>query len=378
MTIILSETEVIDRIFAHIDAKTTDVGDRIWREPVENYRSKERFDAEIELLRRVPVPFCPSAALPEKGSFVARTAALTPILAVRGNDGVVRAFRNACRHRGMAVAEGSGCARTFVCPYHAWTYGLDGTLKHIPGKEGFPDVDMATHGLVPVTAEERGGLVFITQDAPISNGALDAMPDLIDPRQDMFGEDEYTDDANWKLIAETSMEGYHIKALHNSTFYPYGYDNTNVVELFGPNSRIVFPFRRINKLRDLPREQWRMNGLATDVIQLFPNAHVSFLSNHTQLVVLEPVSPTKTLSIVYRLRNLDANGEPVDLEVAKRDAGFVKNSGIEEDRHAARTIHAGLGSKANKHFVFGHYEKAIVHFHENLAAHLARINGPAA
>lgn len=373
MTKILNDTEVIDRIFAHLDAKTTDVGERVWREPVESYRSVERFNAEIEMLRRLPVPFCPSTALPEKGSFVARTAALTPIVVVRGDDNVVRAFRNSCRHRGMAVANGTGCARAFVCPYHSWTYGLEGNLKHIPGKEGFPGVDMAEHGLVPVKAEERGGIVFVTQDAPISDGALDALPDILDPRQDMFDHGEYEDETNWKLMAETSMEGYHIKSLHNRTFYPYGLDNVNVVEIFGTNSRIIFPFRRINKLRDIPREKRRINGMTTDVFQLFPNTHLSVLSNHTQLIVLEPVSPTETRTIVYRLRNLDADGNPVDLELAKRDAGFVKNSGIEEDREAARSIQTGLNANANSHFTFGHYEKAIVHFHETLHDHLAKV-----
>ncbi|TNE33946.1 MAG: aromatic ring-hydroxylating dioxygenase subunit alpha [Alphaproteobacteria bacterium] len=374
MAMILSDSDVIDRIFSHIDAKTTDLGETVWREPVENYQSDKRFKAEIDMLRRLPVPFCPSAALPEKGSFVARTAALTPLVAVRGDDGVVRAFRNSCRHRGMTVADGNGCARAFVCPYHAWTYGLDGNLKHIPGQEGFPEVDMSAHGLVPVTTEERGGLVFITQEAPLSNGALDALPELLNPKQDLFDQTEITDNANWKLIAETSMEGYHIKSLHNRTFYPYGLNNINVVENFGTNSRIIFPFRRINKLRDIPKEERRINGMATYVYQLFPNTHVSVLSNHTQLIVLEPVSPTETRSIVYRMRNLNADGTPVDLEVAKRDAVFVKSSGIEEDRDAARTIQAGLNSKANSHFTFGYFEKAIVHFHETLDAHLAQPN----
>jgi phenylpropionate dioxygenase-like ring-hydroxylating dioxygenase large terminal subunit len=373
MTFVMNDHDVIDRVFSHIDNKTTDVGESVWREPVGNYETRERFDAEIALLRRLPVPFCPSAALPENGSFVARTAAGTPLIVVRGDDGVVRAFRNSCRHRGMAIAEGSGCTRAFVCPYHSWTYGLEGNLKHIPGEDGFPGVDKATHGLVPVTAEERGGLVFVTQEEPVSNGALDAFPEFLKPEQDMFNQTEHLDEANWKLIAETSMEGYHIKSLHNRTFYPYGLDNINVVENFGTNSRIIFPFRRINKLRDIPREDRQINGMATYVYQLFPNTHMSMLSSHTQLIILEPVSPTETRSVVYRVRNLKADGSPVDLEVAERDAEFVKSSGIEEDREAARAIQVGLASNANTHFTFGHYEKAIVHFHENLDAHLAML-----
>ena len=112
----LDDTQVIQRVLDHVDAKSTDLGDEVWREPVENYQSAERFAREMALLRRLPLVFCPSAALPENGDYVARTSAGTPLIAVRGDDGVVRAFRNACRHRGMAVAEGSGSARAFVCP----------------------------------------------------------------------------------------------------------------------------------------------------------------------------------------------------------------------------------------------------------------------
>lgn len=371
MGMILNDSDVIERVFSHIDNKTTDLGDSVWREPVENYHTEERFQAEINLLRRVPVPFCPSSALPKVGSFVARTAALTPLVVVRGEDNIVRAFRNSCRHRGMAVADGTGCSRAFVCPYHAWTYGLDGALKFIPGQEGFPGVELAEHGLVEVKAEERNGLVFVTQEAPISEGAMAALPPMIDPAQDMFNQTETMDNANWKLLAETSMEGYHIKSLHNQTFYPYGLDNITLVENFGPNSRIIFPFRRINKLRDIPEDERRINGMATYVYQLFPNCHISILSNHTQLIVLEPISPTQTKSIVYRMRNLKPDGSPVDLEIATRDAEFVKSSGIEEDRDAARTIQEGLHSQSNSHFTFGQFEKAIVHFHEKLDAHLA-------
>ena len=366
MTQLLSEADLIDRILGHVDAKSTDLGDDVWHEPTENYYSKERFAAEIELLRRLPVAFCPSAALPENGSYVARTAAGTPLIVVRGDDGVVRAFRNACRHRGIPVAQGSGCTRAFVCPYHAWTYGLDGRLKHVPGDDGFPNLDQEQHGLVPVTAEEKGGLVFVTQDDPVSPGALADMPDLLTAEQTVFDASEFTDEANWKLIAETSMEGYHIKALHNRTFFPYGFDNLNVVETYGPNSRIIFPFRRIEKLRDIPRDERRINGMVTSVYQLFPNTHVSVLSSHSLLIILEPLSPTKTQWVVYRLSNHVNDGKTADINEAKRDATFVKDTGLDEDRAAACAIQAGLKSKANSHFTFGKFEKAIVHFHTTL------------
>lgn len=375
MSRLLNDAELSDRIFHHIDNMSTDRGDVVWREPVDSYTSQERFESEIVLLRKLPVPFCPSAALPEAGSYIARTAALTPLLVVRGDDGVVRAFRNACRHRGMRVAEGEGCARGFNCPYHAWAYGLDGKLKSIPGADGFPDVDKESHGLVPVKAVEKFGIVFVTQDEAISTAALDEAPQVLDPDQALLDTFEMTDEANWKLLAETSMEGYHIKALHNKSFYPYGFDNLNVVETYGPNSRIVFPFKRIEKQRDVPPQQRRLEGMVTDVYQVFPNTHISVLSSHSLFVILEPVSPSQSKWVLYRLTNRDGKGGNAaeKLLEAKRDAQFVLDTGLDEDRHAARAIQAGLASKANSHFTFGHFESAIAHFHSNLTHLLAKI-----
>lgn len=371
MSALLNDAELVERIFAHIDGKSTDKGTTVWREPAGNYSSPARFAAELEVMRRVPMAFCPSAALPEPGSYIARTTVGTPLLVVRGTDGVVRAFRNACRHRGMKIEEGEGCKRAFSCPYHAWTYGLDGSLRHVPGEEGFPGLDKATHGLVPVAGvQEKGGIVFVTQDAPLSDGPLPDVPDLLPADYVLFNKLEFDDQANWKLIGETSMEGYHIKALHNQSFYPYGYDNLNVVELHGRNSRIVFPFRRLEKLRALPRDQWNVQGRLTDVHQLFPNSHVSFLSSHAMLVILEPVTPTETHWVVYQLAPRIKNGQPLDLEQARRDANFVQDAGLTEDRHAARAIQEGLAARANTHFTFGHYEQAIGHFHRHLTEHV--------
>ena len=130
-----------------------------------NYTSQARFAAELDrVFRRTPTPFYPSAALPETGSYVARDAALTPIIAMRGADGMVRAFRNACRTAACNWPTASGCKKALTCRYHAWTYGLDGRLRGIPDEHGFPGIDKSAHGLVPVTRWSKHGMVFVTQD----------------------------------------------------------------------------------------------------------------------------------------------------------------------------------------------------------------------
>lgn len=369
MATFMDDQAVAERILRHVTEKTTDVGSEVWREPVENYRSPERFARELRLLRRVPVPFCPSAALAETGSYLARSAAGIPIVAVRGEDGRVRAFRNACRHRGTPVASGSGCARAFVCPYHAWTYRLDGGLEHVPHEEGFPGLDKAAHGLVPVEATERLGIVFVTQDpSPECEAPWDDMPELIAPDQQLIDTHDNDVEVNWKVSLEGSIEGYHIRSTHPTSFYPYGYDNLNVIEFSGRNSRVTYPFRRIEKLADVPASERRVEGRLTYVYHLFPNALVTVLSNHTNLVVLEPVAPNRTRMLAWALTNVAGNAEAI--EAAKRDANFVNQTGAAEDLAVVTGIQSSIDSGANDFFTFGHFEPAIVHFHRQLGAAL--------
>jgi nitrite reductase/ring-hydroxylating ferredoxin subunit len=369
-TRLLSDQAVFERVFNHIDNSTTDLGERVWREPSDNYYSQERFDDEIAMLKRLPVAYCPSAALPDKGSYIARSSAGTPLVVVRGLDGVVRAFINACRHRGMQVASGSGCSRAFVCPYHAWTYNLEGNLKHIPGQEGFPGVDAKQHGLVEVSAREKGGIVYVMQRGEITEDMLEDCLDYFSPEQQMFETEEMVDEANWKILNETLMEGYHIKSLHRETFYPYGLDNINLVEIYGANSRVTYPFRRIEKMRDVAPDQRRIDGLVTSVYLVFPTASVSVLSKHTNLAILEPLSPTSSKWVLYRMVNRAVDGKDIPLEEAQRDALFVGDSGQIEDREAARAIQQSVSSNGNTHFTFGHFESAIVNFHQHLAKYL--------
>jgi phenylpropionate dioxygenase-like ring-hydroxylating dioxygenase large terminal subunit len=336
---------------------------------VDNYRSKERLAAEVEIaFRRSPTPFCPSAALPDVGSYVAREATGTPLLAVRAHDGTVRAFRNACRHRGTQLATGSGCAKAFVCPYHGWTYNLDGRLRGVPHEYGFPDLDKELHGLAPVHVAERFGLVFVTQDEPcLTDHSLDQLPELIAPEQRLFATRESEIAANWKIMLEGFLEGYHIRATHRETFYPYGFDNLNLVEVFGRNSRVTFPFRRIVKLAETPPEDRRVEGLLTYVYHLFPNVLVTVLSHHTNVIVLEPVALDRTKLITYTLTNRGSS-TPELMQTVERDAEFVDQAGAAEDRAVIRAVQCGLGSGANSVFTFGLFESAIVHFHRSLDA----------
>ena len=365
---LLNDQDAITRIFEHMDNGSTDLGDEIWKEPVGNYYSLDRFNQEIDLLRNMPIPFCPSAAIAETGNYLARKASGTPLLAVRNEDGTVKAFINACKHRGMQVAEGMGCGKkAFVCPYHAWTYDLNGNLKRIPGQEGFPGIDIDETNLYEVDAVEKGGIVYIKQNGKIDKSELENALDFFTKDQKLFDKGEVEDNTNWKLITETLLEGYHIRSLHKNTFYPYGLDNLNLVESYGLNSRVIFPFKRIEKLRNIEPAKRNISGMVTKVYHLFPNVSVSVLSKHTSLTIIEPVSPTRAKLISYLLINNQKGQKEITLEEAKKDAVFVNESGQAEDRAAAVAIQETVSTKANNHLTFGYFEKAIVNFHKNLS-----------
>jgi phenylpropionate dioxygenase-like ring-hydroxylating dioxygenase large terminal subunit len=367
-TPLFDDAEVVQRILDHIDQKTTDHAPETWREPVENYRSETRFREELALLRSYPSAFCPSAALTKPGSYVAREAAGTPLLAVRGNDGRVRAFRNACRHRGSELVRGTGCQLAFTCRYHGWTYALDGRLRHVPHEHGFPGLDKDARGLVEVDTFETQGLVFVTQQTPARGAERSALPPLIGADFRLLGANESELPVNWKIFVEGFLEGYHIRSTHPKSFYPLQYDNLNVVERFGDHNRIAFPYQAIERQRAVAPEK-RSAGMLTYVYHLFPNAVVATFPGRIVMAVLEPVAVDRTRLVNYLLTNQDANDGAAQSALDKgRD---LVNAGANEDQEVAVAIQRSLASDANEFFEFGLFEGAIVHFHRTLRERLA-------
>jgi choline monooxygenase len=158
----------------------------------------------------------------EPGSFHTSRAGDIPVLLVRDREGVLRAFLNVCRHRGSIVCRGSGKRETLQCPYHAWTYGLDGRLLAAPrsDREGWFDGDEL--GLGPLRLETWGPFVFVNPDldAPPLSELLEDVPDRIaaagidvDALR-FLSRAEFEYDANWKVCAENFLECYHCPTAH--------------------------------------------------------------------------------------------------------------------------------------------------------------------
>ena len=376
---VADDVDIARRILAHIDAGTTDEG-ATWREPVGNYLDPTRFADELDMLRSYPSVYLPSAALPNPGDHVERVSFGVPLFAVRGRDGRARVFRNACRHRGMTLVEGSGCAQALVCRYHGWTYRLDGTLSHVPHADAFPDLDMPARGLVEVDSCEVDGLIVIgplRTPGPHAESAMTALADgsawrdKLLPATRLVAVRPALRAMNWKVLVEQFLEGYHIRTTHKDTFYPIQYDDLNVVEPFGPNTRITFPYKNIERLRDRPESTWEVGHRVTYVYHLFPNVMVATFPNQVLVITIDPVDINHTTVTIYAMVTQEVIQRASADPEASQGARNLLNEGGIEDNEMSEGVQRGLHAGANTFVEFGTHESAIGRFHAALDDRLA-------
>ncbi len=162
------------------------------------------------------------SALPRAGSYMTANAGTQPVLVLRDENGTLRAYRNVCRHRGSRLLSGSGqCKAAIRCRYHGWTYRFDGTLIGVPEARAFGErLDKATLGLLPARVEEFCGLIFVNLD-PDATPLADQVGELrerLAPYRiaslESFAPASDTQPANWKVIVDNYIEGYHIPIAH--------------------------------------------------------------------------------------------------------------------------------------------------------------------
>ena len=213
----------------------------------------------------------PSCELPKAGAFATLQVGAYPLVITRGNDGMIRAFHNVCRHRGQRLcAKETGSTPKLVCPYHQWTYDLDGKLLYARDmQEGF---DPAAHGLKKVHCVDLGGMVFICLaevPPPISDLAPKLMsylaPSGLKDAKVAFSS-TIVENGNWKLVIENNRECYHCGGSHPSLCRTYS-DNPRMTAMEGPDSAspdILDHWKRCeaaglpSRFTNHPLMQWRL------------------------------------------------------------------------------------------------------------------------
>jgi phenylpropionate dioxygenase-like ring-hydroxylating dioxygenase large terminal subunit len=164
----------------------------------------------------------PAEWVARPGSFFAAQIGHVPVAVVRGSDETLHGFVNVCRHRGHVVAEGAGCRSTLQCPYHAWTYDLDGSLRRAPRSEREPGFDASELSLLPVAVDTWGPFVFVNPDVdaePLPE-VLGTLPEIV-ARSGLDLEGlrfhshvPWEQEVNWKVALENYLECYHCPVAH--------------------------------------------------------------------------------------------------------------------------------------------------------------------
>ncbi len=191
--------------------------------PPRVFTSPAVFEAEQRaVFARSWVHVCDLRDVPEPGAYATGMIGRTPVVVLRDRDtGELRGFLNACRHRGAQLLDGKGtCDKQIKCPYHAWSYGLDGALLGVPYRSEFPP-EVSQLGLVPIRVGVIGPLVMACLDpaAPPLDEWVGELPAALARAGaagwDLAWELTYEVDANWKLFVENANDGYHIQFVHD-------------------------------------------------------------------------------------------------------------------------------------------------------------------
>ena len=214
--------------------------------PVERYTSREFHDIEVERVwKKVWQVACRVEDILDAGQYVKYDIADVSVLVVRQRDGSIRAHRNICLHRGRTLKERDGIADSFMCPFHGITWDLDGSLKHMPCKWDFPQVD-GEWPLIPVQVDTWGGFVFINLD-PEAGPLADFLGTLPEHFTAWPLEKRYKQvhvgkvlRCNWKLAQEAFMESWHVVATHAQLLPGLG-DTISKYDQWGNFSRTLTP-----------------------------------------------------------------------------------------------------------------------------------------
>ena len=378
-----TQVDVIERWLAMHAAGTTQLAADVLRVDTDVYLSPEWFEREREVLFRRGVSVaCLSADVRHPGDHVVVESGGVPIVVVRPPDGSARGFLNACRHRGAPVVRACGVnARNFACPFHAWTYALDGRLLGRPRSEGgFDTLDRGELGLVPVEVAEAHGVVLVR---PVGEEPIDVERELagVAPDLDNFALDGYEVfgrmrrewRGNWKLLLDTFMESYHVFALHGASVGPDYPGHVMVFDAFGPHLRIPVPRASLLEFATRPRDEWSLLPHATVQYHLSPNAMVNHTIDHVILWRFVPMAVDHTIA---EMTMYVPSADIVDDDAWRKtmDEWFDLHDAVtrDEDYPESERIHAVLASGRVPQTVLGRNEGAVQHFHRTIRS---RVDG---
>lgn len=346
------------------------------RYPATNFTSRERFETERDrVLRRMALPIMPAGLVREPGTAKPIEAYGMPLLVARDKAGKLRVFLNACQHKGAKLVEGCEARKLsrFTCPYHSWTFGLDGDLLAIARQDAFENIDKADYKLAELPSREFGGIVWAGLDRKAETDFSNLVPeieaDLVSleiPTAHVYDHRRFRLKANWKLVLEPFMESYHVPRLHAASIGDLFGDVTRIIDLLGPHQR-----KTAGKVNFQPEmldaEGENIHKTVTFAYQLFPTAVLITSPYYISIMILMPVGERETV-VDYYMLNLQEPQTEKAREISARSFELILKVFGEEDFRAAEISQEGLDSGALEFMTYGGMENTIPMFYRQLDA----------
>ncbi|MDE0113485.1 MAG: aromatic ring-hydroxylating dioxygenase subunit alpha [Albidovulum sp.] len=348
------------------------------------YFSEELFELERdELFRKHWQYACHVSEVAEPGQYVALNVADERGFVIRGADGVIRAFHNLCRHRGSRiVTEDKGvCQSAIICPFHGWSYNLDGSLRGIARSDAFPELKREEWGLKPLEMEIWQGLVFcrfIPGPQPTLADILrpvseEVKPYRIDGMQiaEEFPHEEHLP-VNWKCVRDVDNEGYHVRQAHPGLHDLYGgdYRDETITEWisrsegrFNPGRGNLWSVRHYRKHLPNPAHLPERSRNAWIYIGVFPNFVLGLYPDSAIYYQEFPLAPERTLQ---RGATFKHKNESRELKAARYLSGRIDRIASNEDRLLAVWSVEATKSSAYSGVVFSDLEYGLAAYHDQL------------
>jgi choline monooxygenase len=295
----------------------------------------------------------------EPGAFFTATIGTEPVLVVRGNDRVLRAMSNVCRHRAGPVAKGEGQRPVLQCGYHGWTYGLDGRLLRTPEFDGVAGFDRESCALPQFRVESWLGLVFVNLDPdarPLREEFGELAAGITHEGFRLAARKTWELACNWKVYVDNYLEGYHIPIVHPALFRELDY------------ARYWTETRRLYSIQHAPvKGASRLRG--DDDVQyywIFPNLMLNVYVDNFSTNLIVPDGAGRTITIFeWFFRDPEAARNEIDDTIRFSDEIQI------EDIEICESVQRGLGSAT---YESGRYspsrENGVHHFHGLYAAYM--------
>lgn len=371
-----SELALIEEIADLLARGTTAMAPDVGRVRTADLVGPARTAAERPLFLERPLVVAPSASVPQPGDFVADEIAGLPLLVVRGDDGTVRVFLNACRHRGNLLCEvAAGNRRVFSCQYHAWTYDRQGRNRSVVDRAGFAGLDDADTGLVAFPTEERHGLIWtrLTAGADLDVAAclgpeLDAeLAGFAPHARHLYAGETTTFPFNWKFGVNTFQELFHLAFLHKKTLGSAFIGNLSAFRSYPLHQRLTVVRSTFPEMAAGPAAERSLFPHCTLVYVLFPNTVFVWQLDHLEVWRFTPV-PGDPGSCQVGLW-LTTREEPVtDRERRhwQRNWELTKATVYGEDFATMANIQRTVSSGALPEIVYGRNEIGLQDYYRNV------------